>query len=183
MTNPGSKALLVVGALAAATASGCSKASNGAGAGATDVPHTAASSPMEHASRASPVLELRLVVVTDGTAFRDRHGRTLVLAREVAVSTCDVEEAGVVRNEVATPGGEVAHVAIRLSPSASLRFERFTTEHLKQRVAIVVDGKIVSAPVVQAAIPGGHISVDAESMEEAVDLERRLRERAGCAGK
>jgi hypothetical protein len=183
VTSNESIAALVAWTLTVAMVSGCSRASKGSARREAAEPHPAPTAPAAHSAQISPVLELRLVVDADGIPFPERRGGTLLLAREVAVSTCDVEKAVAVRNKTATPGGEVAHVATKLSMWAGFRFERFTAEHVKQRVAIIVDGKIVSAPVMQAAIPSGHISVDADSMEEAVDLEKRLHERGECTGK
>lgn len=124
------------------------------------------------------VLEVRLVV--DGQeparSFRMRQGGSINLAPDAIVTACDVSEATAVSDN-----GE-GRVAVSLVPAAVEAFEDFTERHVRQRLAIVVDGAVVSAPVVQARIGGGHITVSGISTEEANQLAERLRRRAKCAG-
>jgi hypothetical protein len=47
---------------------------------------------------------------------------------------------------------------ITLKPAAREAFATYTASHLNEYLAIVIDGEVVSLPVVQAPIPGGEVS-------------------------
>lgn len=50
-------------------------------------------------------------------------------------------------------------VSASLTPDAAARFARFTGENVQRQLAIVLDGEVVSAPIIQSAIPGGQIQI------------------------
>lgn len=112
----------------------------------------------------------------DGIAFNQRQGSTIFLATQPVVSTCDVKDAAADRD----PTSAQNYVNVTLSALAADKFEKFTAKNVKNRAAFVVDGVVVSAPIIQVRIPGGHMQFEAASWEEAQDLERRLRSHEGC---
>jgi preprotein translocase subunit SecD len=68
------------------------------------------------------------------------------------------------------------HVSIKFNAQGSKDFDRITAENVKKRLAIVLDGVVHSAPVIQERISGGQAQVTgAFSMEEASDLAIVLR--------
>jgi len=67
-------------------------------------------------------------------------------------------------------------VGFNLNREGALIFSRFTGENIGRRIAIVLDGKVRSAPVVQSKIPGGEGRITGRfSDEEAADLAIVLR--------
>jgi SecD/SecF fusion protein len=69
-------------------------------------------------------------------------------------------------------GGDVASAAIgnsgqtnqrvvmfALKPNGARLFEDYTAAHIGEYFAIVIDGKVISAPVINSAIPGGHVEI------------------------
>ncbi len=54
---------------------------------------------------------------------------------------------------------ETAYVTLRLRPSATERFRRATGENIGRRMAIIVDGKVRSTPVLQSEIPGPNLRI------------------------
>ena len=52
-----------------------------------------------------------------------------------------------------------ASVQVTLSPESAARFEDATRGWVDRRIAILIDDKVNSAPVVKSAIGGGHISI------------------------
>jgi len=67
------------------------------------------------------------------------------------------------------------NVGFTLNRQGALIFARFTGENIGRRIAIVLDGKVRSAPVVQSKIPGGEgritgIDSDAEASDLAIVL-------------
>jgi preprotein translocase subunit SecD len=68
------------------------------------------------------------------------------------------------------------HVAIKFNPQGAEDFDRITGENVKKRLAIVLDGSVYSAPVIQERISGGQAQITgAFSIDEAHDLAIVLR--------
>lgn len=68
------------------------------------------------------------------------------------------------------------HVSIKFNPQGAQDFERITGENVKKRMAIVLDGVVYSAPVIQERIAGGNAQISgAFTMDEAKDLAIVLR--------
>jgi protein-export membrane protein SecD len=68
------------------------------------------------------------------------------------------------------------NVGFRLNRAGAIIFARFTGENIGRRIAIVLDDKIRSAPVVQSKIPGGEGRITGlDNDEEAGDLAIVLR--------
>lgn len=68
------------------------------------------------------------------------------------------------------------NVGFRLNRQGAIIFARFTGENIGRRIAIVLDGQVRSAPVVQTKIPGGEGRITGiDSDEEASDLAIVLR--------
>ena len=60
--------------------------------------------------------------------------------------------------------------------SGARRFAKLTTEHVNERFAIVLDGKVLSAPVIREPIPGGRGQISGGfSLQGAKDLAVLLR--------
>jgi hypothetical protein len=100
--------------------------------------------------------------------------RTWLVKGSAIVDGSDVKLA------TAAESGQVWSVAVELGPEGAERFRAFTRSHLKRRLAIVVDGVVQSAPVIQAEIPGGHVSItfgsgdEEEQMRQARELQDKL---------
>jgi protein-export membrane protein SecD len=68
------------------------------------------------------------------------------------------------------------NVGFRLNRRGAIIFSRFTGDNIGRRIAIVLDGKVRSAPVVQTKIPGGEGRITGlDSDEEANDVAIVLR--------
>ncbi len=68
------------------------------------------------------------------------------------------------------------YVSIDLDKKGATIFERITEENVKKRLAIVLDNKVYSAPVIQEKISGGHARITGSfTTEEARDLAIVLR--------
>ena len=80
---------------------------------------------------------------------------TYCVERAAVVTQLDVAGA----STTADPYSGVPAVMVTLTDDAAERFESFTGQHTTQVLAIVVDDQILSAPVIQQAIPGGQVQV------------------------
>jgi preprotein translocase subunit SecD len=68
------------------------------------------------------------------------------------------------------------HVAIKFNTQGAEDFDRITGDNVKKRMAIVLDGSVYSAPVIQERISGGQAQITgAFTMDEARDLAIVLR--------
>ena len=68
------------------------------------------------------------------------------------------------------------HVSIKFNAQGAKDFDRITGENVKKRLAIVLDGTVHSAPVIQERISGGQAQITGSfTMEEATDLAIVLR--------
>lgn len=68
------------------------------------------------------------------------------------------------------------HVSLKFNAQGARDFERITAENVKKRLAIILDGTVHSAPVIQERISGGQAQITgAFTMEEATDLAIVLR--------
>jgi preprotein translocase subunit SecD len=68
------------------------------------------------------------------------------------------------------------HVSLKFNAQGAKDFDRITGENVKKRLAIVLDGVIHSAPVIQERISGGEAQITGSfTMEEATDLAIVLR--------
>ena len=69
-----------------------------------------------------------------------------------------------------------AYVMLTFNSRGAAMFERITQENVRKRLAIVLDGKVYSAPVIQEKIGGGRASITGKfSTAEAQDLAIVLR--------
>jgi preprotein translocase subunit SecD len=72
--------------------------------------------------------------------------------------------------------GEAPYVAITLTSQGGTLFERITGENVGRRMAIILDGKVQSAPVIQDRIGGGRAVITGSfTLDEARDLAIVLR--------
>lgn len=123
------------------------------------------SNPAPCPSKAPKKDEVVLPLTTDGKVTECLElGRPIVDARDVRSAT--VAE---------TPSKEPA-LTVVLGGSGSAHLDGFAQRNLGQRLAIVADGTLVSAPVVRFTSFAGRVQVTGLSKEKTDDLFRRLNE-------
>ena len=96
-------------------------------------------------------------------------GLVLQVSLDAEITSRDVEK--VVQG--AARGGTSA-VGVHLRPRAADRLEALTTNNQGSRLAIVIDGELVSAPIIRGAIRG-RFEVNGLSGEEATRIYEALR--------
>jgi preprotein translocase subunit SecD len=92
------------------------------------------------------------------------------LKRVSAISGNELRNAYRSNDEFGAPA-----VSFELEPDAGARFERITTQNLFRRMAIVLDGEVISAPVIQGKIRDQGIIQGSFDFDEAEDLALKLR--------
>lgn len=95
----------------------------------------------------------------------------IVLNKSAALTGDTISDARVAYDQFNKP-----YVSISFNSSGARRFEELTGQNVKKRMAIVLDGKVYSAPVIQEKIRGGRASISGSfTTEEAHDLAIVLR--------
>ncbi|MGB0660201.1 MAG: protein translocase subunit SecD [Mangrovicoccus sp.] len=80
----------------------------------------------------------------------DEPGRFYVLERQVVVSGEELVDAQPVLDQNGRPA-----VNFRFNPTGARKFGEYTANHVGAPFAIVLDNEVISAPVINEAIPGG----------------------------
>jgi preprotein translocase subunit SecD len=72
------------------------------------------------------------------------------------------------------PDGEVA-ITIVFTPAGTEKFAQVTRDNIGERLAIVIDGKLLSAPNIMEAITGGVAKITGKfTLKEADDLVKKI---------
>ncbi len=101
----------------------------------------------------------------------DEPGAFYILERRPVVTGEDLENAQLDFDQNGRPA-----VAFRFNTSAARTFGDYTLENIGSPFAIVLDGKVISAPTIQSHIPGGSGIITGNfTVEEATDLAVLLR--------
>lgn len=102
-----------------------------------------------------------------------RRSQNPILLKSKSLLTGDALESAKV--QIGDRFGE-PHVSLKFNAQGAKDFDRITGENVKKRLAIVLDGMVHSAPVIQERISGGQAQITGSfTMEEATDLAIVLR--------
>ena len=97
-------------------------------------------------------------------------GDPVYVSPRVVVSNDDIRSAQFVLDGQGRPA-----VEILLNPLGTEKFARFTSEHIGEMAAILVEGKVSSAPVIRAQIANGRAIINGDfTQEEARELARSI---------
>ena len=112
---------------------------------------------------------------------RQKYSRSYLLQRQGGLTGEYIVDARVAFDT--SPGDQVRpYVLVTFDGTGAALFAKMTAANLKKRMAIVLDGNVDSAPIIQTAIPGGICSIHLgglkpvnEVLQEAKDLVLTLR--------
>ena len=108
--------------------------------------------------------DLMREVSRDGKDRTDRNFN--LVSRKVEMDGRDIAEAMVVRDEFGQ-----TKIALRFNSTGGERFAKVTADNVGRQLAIVLDGKLYCAPVIQGAIGGGRAEISGDfSREEAQNI-------------
>jgi preprotein translocase subunit SecD len=109
-------------------------------------------------------------VVDEATLKEEEVGwRTFLLRAQTEITGDQVRDAAAMPDQsTRTLGGW--YVALTFTDRGGDVFEEITADNIKRRFAIILDGKIESAPVIQDRIAGGHASITMGSSDPTVQL-------------
>jgi preprotein translocase subunit SecD len=138
-------------------------------------PATAASSPAAE-------IEFRLAETAPGPGLTrfERDGQPLYLHPEVLIAAADIASA----DQQMDPLWGSPVVSLVLTPAGRDQLARVTTDHVGQALAIVVDGSLLTAPIIREPILAGGLQISGlDSLEQAKDLAHRLGRAADRPGR
>jgi preprotein translocase subunit SecD len=107
------------------------------------------------------------------TIFLDSEDKEVPVDRVLAESPIIVQ-GGQLKPKSVYVGYNPTVVAFSFYPQGADAFWKFTRTHKGQYLAIVLDGKIISAPIVRSAIRGSGVIEGMRSIEEAAELSTLL---------
>lgn len=120
---------------------------------------------------ASPDSEQLTCVPPAGAASEQTVAETLHVHKKALLDRSALKYAVVQKN----PASGAAEIHITFTDEGSKRFAEVTRGHIGQRLAIVIDGKVYSAPRVMMEISEGVAAISGTfSDQEAVDLVARM---------
>jgi hypothetical protein len=143
----------------------------------------------EHAAQAPkpPVFQMRLVLdapsddaermtlVSENTTGGQPHLETLYVQKQVLLDKAAVQSAKVASDPRGAP-----QIEIIFTDEGRKRFAEVTRENLHKRLAIIFDGRIRCAPVIQTEISGGRAEISgAFTDQEAETLARKINDAIG----
>jgi len=118
----------------------------------------------------------KMDLTVTNSATGKSYGEILWIGKEVLIHQNDLQEAKVVTNTPAmsnVPGKPV--IEITFTPEGRKRFAEVTRQNIDKRLAIIVEGRIVSAPVIRSEISGGKGIISGNfTHSEAVELSNKI---------
>lgn len=133
-------------------------------------------------SAKSPVFQMRLVVETPSADSEQLIcQRTNQETGQVSTERLNVEkkvlldETGLKSAAVAKGWHGQPQIDFSLSPDGKERFAKITGQNIGRRLAIVIDGQLITAPTIQSRITGGQGQITGSfTPQEARDLAAKL---------
>ncbi|HZL41892.1 MAG TPA: hypothetical protein VFD66_01275, partial [Verrucomicrobiae bacterium] len=112
----------------------------------------------------------RMILVSPGTNSGLRDLQPLYVQKEVMLDQTAVQSAQVFRDALGRP-----QVEFTLTDAGRKRFAEVTRQHIGKRLAIVIDGRVQSAPWIRSEITGGKGVIEGNFFDrEAQELASRL---------
>jgi len=129
---------------------------------------------------AAPIFQMRLVAETPSATSEpmvqvsksNDHlvNETLNVEKAVLIDQAALKSASVGTDSLGHP-----IIDITFTKSGAEQFAKVTQENLHKRLAIIIDGHLTSAPMIQMPIKGGKAQISGSfSKEEATDLANRI---------
>ncbi len=119
-------------------------------------------SPLVNNVQAAVRFEVRLVEGDSAPGLKEANiegGGTVYLHDEVVVTNSDIAQAKVIPR----PGGSDFMVSVTFTPAGARKMQAATKRNIGKRMAILIDGVVVTAPVVrsvlsESAVVEGHLT-------------------------
>lgn len=123
-----------------------------------------------------PAVDYDALAIEEVEPSPDRPGyaRTYYLDRRVLLDSMDIADARVQLDEWRRP-----IVMVEFTREGARRFAELTRQHLGDKLAILIDGRVMSAPVIQTEIAGGRAQITMGAGDPR-DMQRDAENTAGA---
>lgn len=130
-------------------------------------------------SEASPAKDAeRIDLVVTNSATGHTRQEVLWVGKAVLIDQNDIETCKVVTTSDSSsnvPGK--AAIEVTFTPEGRKRFAEVTRQSIDKRLAIIINGRLISAPVIKSEIPGGKAMITGNfSTSEAEQLNHSINE-------
>jgi len=96
---------------------------------------------------------------------------TLYVQKKVLLDQTDLKSASVITNQ---PAGK-PRIDITFTDTGAKRFAKVTRQNIGKRLAIIIDGRLYSAPTIKSEVQGGLVQITGNfSVQEAQDLATKI---------
>ena len=100
-----------------------------------------------------------------------KTAKTLYVQKKVLLDQTDLKSASVITNQ---PAGKL-RIDITFTDAGAKRFAKVTHQNIGKRLAIIIDGRLYSAPTIKSEIRGGQAEISGNFSEaEAQDLATKI---------
>jgi hypothetical protein len=100
-----------------------------------------------------------------------KPAQTLYVQKKVLLDQTDLKSASVITNQ---PAGK-PWIDITFTDAGAKRFAKVTRQNIGKQLAIIIDGRLYSAPTIRSEIRGGHAEIRGNfSEQEANDLATKI---------
>lgn len=141
------------------------------------------------------ILQIRLVIdpgkaslmphdTYDYSPEQDRDAQRLPVAKEVVIGDRDIENIFLIDSKYTSNG--TAQVVLDMTNDGRERFSAFTDRHIKERLAVICDGRVMAVPQIVFPVETGVLTVifpGEESDKQAGEFSRRLAQGQGFGKK
>jgi preprotein translocase subunit SecD len=111
------------------------------------------------------------------SAYEEDGGwRSYYLFRKAEISNADIDEAEVLWD----PQTGRPEVSLTLTRDGAERFAEVTGRSVGRKLAIMLDGNIQSAPVIETRIPGGRVRITMGSLGDPEQLKEEAKDLVAC---
>lgn len=122
------------------------------------------------AAGSKPAFQIRLVAEasaedTERMFFEAPMGEVLHVRKDVLLDHTAIASASVEKVEI-RPGAPEVYLSILFTEAGSKRLAEVTREHLNERIACIVDGVVLMAPVIVTPIHEGKVMISGKHSEQ-----------------
>jgi preprotein translocase subunit SecD len=113
----------------------------------------------------------QLALMVTNSATGQTYGNVFWVSKTVLIDQNDLQTTTVVESSVP----DKPQIDVTFTPEGTKRFAEVSRQSINKRLAIMIDGQIVSAPVIRSEIPGGKAMISGSfTWNEARQLSNKI---------
>lgn len=111
-------------------------------------------------------IEFRLAVENpvEGFELREDDGKKIYLNPKVEISEKDIVSAYHAKDQ-----NDYPTIFLELNAEGAIKFETLTANNIQKMLAVIVNGELIMAPIIQTKIPGGKVQISGAFSEAEIE--------------